>query len=102
MVENNEIITSANLFSFASQSYWPIREGGKNQIKELCYKGKEKHEEKREERQIGRERERERFMKEERPKLVTMRVWREKKWARDCFPRKFFGKQPIKNKPYFY
>ena len=27
---------------------------------------------------------------------------REKKWARDCFPRKFFGKQPIKNKPYFY
>ena len=23
-------------------------------------------------------------------------------WERDCFPKKFFGKQPIENKPYFY
>ena len=48
-------ITIANLFSFASQSYWPISEGGKNLIEELCYREEKKHEEKRE-----RERERER------------------------------------------
>ena len=23
-------------------------------------------------------------------------------WERDCFPKIFFGKQPIENKPYFY
>ena len=23
-------------------------------------------------------------------------------WERDCFPKNFFGKQPIENKPYFY
>ena len=49
LVERNEIITVANLFSFASQSYWPISEGKKNLIKELCYRGEEKHGEKREE-----------------------------------------------------
>ena len=98
MVERNEIITSANLFSFASQSYWPIREGGKNQIKELCYKGKEKHEEKREERQIGREREREIYERGETKVSNNEGVKREKvkerekKWERDCFPRKVFEK----------
>ena len=23
-------------------------------------------------------------------------------WEKDCFPKIFFGKQPIENKPYFY
>ena len=55
MAERNEIITIANLFSFASQSYQPISEGKKNLISELCYNGKEKHGEKREGRQIERE-----------------------------------------------
>ena len=27
---------------------------------------------------------------------------RERKWERNCFPRKILGKQPIKHKPYFY
>jgi len=54
LVERNEIIIAANLFSFTSQSYWSISDGEKNQIKELCYKGEEKHGEKREERQIER------------------------------------------------
>ena len=44
----------------------------------MCYKGEEKHGEKREERQLERERERDRW-KEERPKLVTVRVWGENK-----------------------
>ena len=90
------------MFSFASSSYWPINEGKKNIIKELYYKGEEKHEEKWE-----REREREKGLWEEgRPKLVTVRVWglrrekvkgRKKKWKsllweRECakilcFPR---------------
>ena len=39
------------MFSFASQSYWPINEGKKNLIKELCYRGEKKHGEKREERE---------------------------------------------------
>ena len=58
MVERNEIITTTNLFSFASRSYWPISEGKKKLIWELCYRGEEKHGEKREERQLKRERER--------------------------------------------
>ena len=29
LVERNEIITAANLFSFASRNYWPISEGKK-------------------------------------------------------------------------
>ena len=100
----------------------------------MCYRREEKHGEKREER----ERERD-LWEEERPKLVTVRVWGEKSkgkrekvrnltmregrcqkimfinatnkyniyrrcnvWERDCFPKFFFGKQPIENKPYFY
>ena len=52
LVERNEIITTANLFSFASRSYWSISEGKKkNLIRELHYRGEEKHGEKREERQ---------------------------------------------------
>ena len=51
LVERNEIITTANMFSFASRSYWPISEGKKNLIRELRYRGEEKHGEKREERQ---------------------------------------------------
>ena len=49
----------------------------------MCYRGGEKHEEKKEERQLERERD---LWEEERPKLVTVRVWgekskgREKKW----------------------
>ena len=52
LVERNEIITTAYLFSFASRSYWPINEG-KNIyiIRELRYRGEEKHGEKREQRQ---------------------------------------------------
>ena len=56
MVERNEIITTTNLFSFASWRYRPISEGKKILIRELCYKGEEKHEEKKEERQLERER----------------------------------------------
>ena len=28
--------------------------------------------------------------------------WESVLWDRDCFPKFFFGKQAIKNKPYFY
>ena len=56
MVEKNEIIIAANLFSFAGRSYWLISEGKKNLIKELCYKEEEKHGEKREDRQLERKR----------------------------------------------
>ena len=28
--------------------------------------------------------------------------WENLPWERDCFPKIFFGKQPIENKPYFY
>ena len=52
-----KIITAVNLFSFASRSYWPISEWKKkNLIRELCYRGEEKHGEEREERQLERER----------------------------------------------
>ena len=49
----------------------------KNIIRELCYKGEEKHGEKREERQLQRERERERerdLWEEDRLELMTLRV----------------------------
>ena len=50
----------------------------KNLIRELCYRGEEKHGEKKEERQLERERERD-LWEDEKPELVTMRVWGEKK-----------------------
>ena len=28
--------------------------------------------------------------------------WESLPWKRACFPKKIFGKQPIKNKSYFY
>ena len=48
--------------------------GKKNLIRELCYREKEKHGE----RERERERERE-IWEEERPKLVIVRVWKDKK-----------------------
>ena len=109
---------------------WSVRE--KNIIRELYYRGEEKHGKKRNKRQIEREKD---LWEEERPKLVTVRVWglrrekvreltmRERRrqkimfptttdeyniykkcntWEGDRFPKKDFGKQPIENKLYFY
>ena len=46
----------------------------------MCYRGEEKHWEKKEERQLEREREREKDLwEEERPELMIVRVWGEKK-----------------------
>ena len=108
MAEKNEIIAAANLFSFASQSYWPISEGKTNLISELCYKGKEKYGE----RERKREREREARVSDNkgvrsekvkgREKKWESLPWENLPWERDCFPKKIFGKQPIKNKSYFY
>ena len=54
---------------------WLVKEK-KNIIRELCYRGEEKHGEKREERQLERERERERDLwEEDRLELMTLRVW---------------------------
>ena len=68
LVEKNEIITIANLFSFTSKSYWHISEGEKLYSENCVIKGKRE-----------RERERERSMEDERPKLMTVKVWGEKK-----------------------
>ena len=113
LVERNEIITTANLFSFASRSYWPISEGKKNLIRELRFRGEEKHGEKREERQ--RERSMGRWetkvsdsegVRREKVRKLTMRERMRQKiifptaidenniyrrcnaWERDCFPKK--------------
>ena len=97
----------------------------------MCYRGEEKHGEKREERQLKRERERsmgrgetrvsdsDSVKREKVRKLTTRERMRQKimfptytnkdniyrrcnAWKGDCFPKIFFGKQPIENKPYFY
>ena len=100
LVERNEIITAANLFSFASRSYWLISEGKKkNLIRELCYRGEEKHGEKREERQLrkrsmGRGENRVSDSEGARREKVKGRdkKWENLSWEREgakklCFPR---------------
>ena len=63
------------MFSFASWSYWPISEGKKNLIREFCYREEEIHGEK-ERKKTVKERD---LWEEERPNLVTVTVWDEKK-----------------------
>ena len=98
-----------------------------NLIRELCYRGEEKHGEKREERQrersvgrgetrvsdskgVRREKVRKLIMRERRRQKIMFptainkdNIYRRcNAWERNSFPKIFFGKQPIENKPYFY
>ena len=106
MVERNEIIIAANLLSFASQSYWPISEGKKNLIRELCYKREENHGEKRDKK----EKVKELIVRERASKIMFPIATDEDNiykrcnaWERDFFTKKKKGgKQLIGNKPYFY
>ena len=71
LVEMNEIITTTNLFSFASLSCWLISERKKKSNQRIVLqRGKETWIKERREKDLW---------EGERPELVTVRVWGEKK-----------------------
>ena len=76
LVERNEIITAANLVSFASRSYWMINEGKKKKSNKRIVLRRGKETWRKERRETIRERD---LWEEERLELMTVRVWGERK-----------------------